>query len=124
MITVPSDQATISSSQFDEFNDALQALGVDPFPDSDLNGAQQSETIVGIPCAGAGTGTGTGWVKQRPIGGGGLPTVGWLMPDGSTDSSGALRMRFQPERLLYDTSSQSTATTNQMTFNGKPPTAS
>ncbi len=115
IITVPSNQATISSSQFDEFNDALQALGVDPLPDSDLNGAQQSETIVGIPCAGAGT----GWVKQRPIGGGGLPTVGWLMPDGSTDSSGALRMRFQPERLLYDTSSESTATTNQMTFNGK-----
>ena len=124
IIALPPNRQTLDDDPgvYDTFNQAMRALGLDPTPpDTDplparvLNDPNQSPVIIGVPCGGAGS----GWVKLKGFGTGPFQ-LGWLMPDGSKEyPSGALRYRFQPERLAYDTDVEVNATTSRMTFNGK-----
>jgi hypothetical protein len=124
IISIPAGRITLFQDQYDDFNAALQIIGVDPLDDATLNADNTQLVIVGVPYAGKGS----GWVRRRGGGSnqpGAVPRQGWLMPDGSVEqASGALRFRFQPERLAFNTRAQSTANTNRMTIAGQSVDAS
>ncbi|HEX5713251.1 MAG TPA: hypothetical protein VFX85_08065 [Solirubrobacterales bacterium] len=104
--------APIQQAQIGAFNDALQALGVEPFEAGVLEGNGKL-AVAGVPAGGAGSGQSTH--------GGAAPTAlnGWLMPDALKDDE-AFRFRFQSERPEFDTSAASTATSNTMMLRGTP----
>ena len=123
ILTLPPNRQTLPPDQFDEFNKALDMIGVDPLDATLLEDQDQQFVVVGIPSAGEGS----GWTWRRGASTEKLPAQGWLMPDGdlSTTSSGQL-FRFQPLRLTFDTSSHSTANppSNTMTIAGQSVSAS
>ncbi len=95
-------------------------IGVEPLTQAEFSADTQT-TIIGIP----GAPLGTGWIWERstpqnaPDGHSPGPTQGWLMADGSSDSSSkSFLLRFQPLRLKFDTHSlnPSSPTQNTMTF--------
>lgn len=109
IVVLPPIRNTLPPAQYDDFNKLLEGIGVDPLAFRDYGEGQQI-VAVGVPSGGKGSGsvirrhTKTGTV--------GFPRLGWLMPDGDLSAG----YRFQPLRVAFDTSSQSTATSNTMTF--------
>jgi hypothetical protein len=97
----------VPPDQLDAFNTALKAVGVGP-----IKQPMSAETlaVVGVPSGGDGSGWYTLGSSIQDL------LKGWLMPDATSDSSGAARFRFRPERVAFDTSSSSTANTNTMTL--------
>jgi hypothetical protein len=96
----------VPPDQLDAFNRALKTIGVGPIQQPQSG---NSLAIVGVPTGGDGSGwyTQYGYVQDL--------LTGWLMPDSTSDDSGAVRFRFQPERVAFDSSSSSTPTTNTIT---------
>ena len=103
----PSQAPAVPPDQLNAFNTALKAVGVGP-----IRQPQSAEAlaVVGVPSGG----DGSGWYTQ----GSNIQDLltGWLMPDATSDSTGAARFRFRPERVPFDTSTSSTQTTNTMTL--------
>jgi hypothetical protein len=97
--------SAIQGDQLDAFNRALKAMGIGP-----IEGTRALDTMafIGVPSGGDGSG-----YKQPNFAGDDLLT-GWLMPDATSDASGAVHFRFQPERPTFNTSLSSTPTTNTM----------
>lgn len=118
IVALPPTRGALPQGQYDDFNKLLGAIGVDPLSDREL--AEESEQLVavGVPSGGKGS----GWVIRRHTRTGtvDLPRLGWLMPDGDLSAG----YRFQPLRIAFDTSSQSTPTSNTMTFGSRPPVTS
>jgi hypothetical protein len=96
----------VQPDQLDAFNRALKTIGVGPIQQPQ---SANSLAVVGVPTGG----DGSGWYTQH----GELQDLltGWLMPDATSDASGAVHFRFQPERVAFDTSPSSTPTTNTIT---------
>ena len=108
VVVVPSNRTTLGHGQYDEFNGLLAGIGVDPLRDEDLDKPGQQIVAVGVPTGGKGS----GWAIRRHTSTAAFPRLGWLMPDGDLSAG----YRFQPLRKTFNTSSQSTPTSNTMTF--------
>jgi hypothetical protein len=96
----------VQPDQLDAFNRALKTIGVGPIEQPQ---SAESLAVVGVPSGGDGSGWYTLGDNIQDL------LAGWLMPDATSDASGAVHFRFQPERVAFDTSSSSTPTTNTIT---------
>jgi hypothetical protein len=99
----------VQSGQVKGFKSALAKIGVAPPGAGFLTSSGQALVFIGVPFGNVGSSTGSGWWSP-----GGLS--GWLMPDTTFNSEGAVRMRFVPVEPPFDTSSSSTTTSNTMTI--------
>jgi hypothetical protein len=108
---VPYNQApAVPPAQLKAFNTALKAIGVGPIRQPL---AAETLAVVGVPSGGDGSGWFTLGHGEQDL------LKGWMMPDATTDASGAARFRFSPARAAFDTSSNPTSARNTMTVGDK-----